>query len=193
LLPGWSDLFSNSVLINGQPVNGLFDRTLPADPDCDFNQPCPYLAGETPYQLGIQQIIPQPFPFPPIIIYGNYLVAPIGIRLESLLLSAYGNGHIDGAGNVGDGAGTYVRITGALILDCGHGLTHDCFDDPSDPGDVSSHSNQEIHPVYSIDVINYPFRPEDSNASARANLTGAWGGNDGSTYYVRRSATRSGF
>ena len=187
LLPSWADLFENSVLINGRPINGLFDRTDPTDPeDCNFNQPCPYLAGETPFDLGVQKIIPNPPPFPPTVILGNYLVAPIGIRLKSLLLSAYGNGQIGADETVGDGVGTYVRITGALILDCGHGLTHDCFDDPSDPGDVSAHSNQEIHPVYSIDVINYPFRPEDSSVSARPNLTGAWGGNDGSTYYVRQ-------
>src|SRR5207253_4382277 len=138
-------------------INGLFDRTGPTDPDCNFNHPCPYLAGETPSQLGVT-IIPHPFPIPPTVIVGNYLVAPIGIRLTNLLLSAYGGGKIEynngctqADGCVADGNGTYVRVTGALILDCGHGLTHDCFDDPSDPGDVSSHSNQEIHPVYSID------------------------------------------
>ncbi len=184
LLPGWADLFANSVPVNGRPINGLFDRTIGADPDCNFNEPCPYLAGETPTDLGVQIIGPPPFP--PIVIVGNYLVAPIGIRLESLLLSAYGNSQIDSSGNVGDGGGTYVRVTGALILDCGHGISHDCFDDPSDPDDVKGHSNQEIHPVYSIDVITAPFRPEDDNVSARSNLTGAWGGNDGSTYYVRQ-------
>jgi hypothetical protein len=174
LLPGWADLSGNSVLINGRPINGL-DRSS-SDPSCDFNQPCPYLDGETPEEL-----------------YRNYLVVPAGIRLANLLLSAYGDGKIEydsgctqTDGCVADGAGTYVRITGALILDCGHGATHDCFDDPSNPDEVSSHSNQEIHPVYSMDIINKPFRPEDYGVSARPNLTGAWGGNDGSTYYVRQ-------
>ena len=172
LLPGWADLFANSALVNGRPING----SVPIPPnttcdflhpcDCDFIQPCPDRNGVTS---------------------SNYLVTPAGIQIGDLLLSAYGSGKVDLTnGTGGDGAGTYVRVTGALILDCGHGATHDCFDDPSDPDDVSGHSNQEIHPVYSIDIINSPFRPEDSGVSARANLTGAWGGNDGSTYYVRQ-------
>src|SRR5437870_2331870 len=159
LLPGWSDLFANSVLVNGRPINGLSDRIGPNDSSCDFTQPCPYLSGEDPCELGVSPI--DTFPFFKI---GNYLVAPIGIALQNLLLSAYGDGKVP----PGDGAGSYVRITGALVLDCGHGATHDCFDDPSDPSDVSSHSNQEIHPVYSIDIINSPFRPEASGVSARA-------------------------
>ncbi|HKV93359.1 MAG TPA: hypothetical protein VJW20_12500 [Candidatus Angelobacter sp.] len=52
--------------------------------------------------------------------------------------------------------------------------------------EVTGTLNQEIHPIYSIDVINFPFRPEDGNAPARPNLTGVWGGTDGSTYYVRQ-------
>ena len=42
-----------------------------------------------------------------------------GIQLGKLLLSA-------------KGGGTFVRITGTLILDCGHGLTSPCNDDPGD-------------------------------------------------------------
>jgi FIMAH domain-containing protein len=77
------------------------------------------------------------------------------------------------------------------VLDCGHFVDthgHTCFDDDpaNDPDFVSSHQNQEIHPIYSIDIINFPFRPEDILKDARKNLTGAWGGSDGSTYYVRQ-------
>ena len=96
-----------------------------------------------------------------------------GIQLGKLLLSA-------------KGGGTFVRITGTLILDCGHGLTSPCDDDPGDMDDVRGHLNQEIHPIYSIDVINSPFRPEDADIAARDNLTGAWAGEDGSTYYIRQ-------
>jgi FIMAH domain-containing protein len=168
LLPGWADLLSNSVLINGRSINGLFEGRNCGD-TLTWTQPCPYLAGETPDQLS-----------------KNYLVAAAGIRLKNLLESGFGSGVINADDTTDEGLGTYLRVTGALILDCGHGLTHDCFDDPSDQGDVSGHSNQEIHPVYSIDVINKPFRPEDSGVSARPNLTGAWGGSDGSTYYLRQ-------
>lgn len=175
LLPGWADSDSNSVLVNGRPINGNASNpgSTTADP-CFFLQPCPYLDGETPAQLD-----------------ENYLVSKAGIQLGRLLESAYGNGFIDASGNVADGLGTYVRVTGALILDCGHfinlELGHTCFDDDPDvqPYFVSTHQNQEIHPVYSIDIINWPFRPEDTDA-ARKNLTGTWAGPDGSTYYVRQ-------
>jgi SdrD B-like domain len=158
LLPGWADLYSASILINGRPMNGNL-----AGDDCNvFIQPCPYLGGATST---------------------NYLISPIGVELEKLLLSQYGGGTVPPEG--GD-AGTYVRITGALVVDCGHGITHPCYDDTGDPVDVSSNQNQEIHPIYSIDVINKPYRPEDSSLAGRSNLTGAWGGSDGSTYYVRQ-------
>ena len=49
--------------------------------------------------------------------------------------------------------------------------------------------NQEIHPVYSIDVINYPYRPEDTNTPGATDLTGTYGGSDGSTYYVRQTGS----
>jgi hypothetical protein len=145
LLPGWADLFSASVLVNGRPINGKLTSPQPTD-TCDFIQPCPRFD-------------------------------PLGIQIGNLSL-------IDGV---------YVRITGALVLDCGHhrGFDHPCFDDhpdgdSGDQRDISSHQNQEIHPLYSIDIINFPFRPEDILVDARKNLTGAWGGSDGSTYYVRQ-------
>ena len=42
MLPGWADLSSNSVLINGRPINGLLRGT---NAPCDFLEPCPYLIG----------------------------------------------------------------------------------------------------------------------------------------------------
>jgi hypothetical protein len=163
MLPGWADLFSNSVLINGRPMNGLFERSPPI-PTCNFAEPCPFLDGVTP---------------------DNYLVVPAGIQLGNLLLSAYGNGQIDANGNVGEGLGTYLRVTGALVLDCGHGISNACYDD--DPDEIGDHSNQDIHPIYSIDIINFPYRPEDINISGRTDLSGTYGGSDGSTYYVRQT------
>jgi hypothetical protein len=163
MLPGWADLFSNSVLINGRPMNGLFERSPPI-PTCNFSEPCPFLNGVTP---------------------DNYLVVPAGIQLGNLLLSAYGNGQVDANGNVGKGLGTYLRVTGALVLDCGHGISNACYDD--DPDEIGDHSNQEIHPIYSIDVINSPYRPEDINIPGRTDLSGTYGGSDGSTYYLRQT------
>lgn len=164
LLPGWADLNGNSILINGRPINGQS-----AGNNCNsFIEPCPFLGGATSY---------------------SYLVSPIGLELKDLLVSQYGGGsvgNVEPDGSLTDSAGTYVRITGALVVDCGHGATSPCFDDTSDPDDVYPNQNQEIHPIYSIDVINSPFRPEDYNVAARSNLTGAWGGTDGSTYYVRQ-------
>jgi hypothetical protein len=130
-------------LINGHPINGVLGR-LPPVVNCNFVQPCPILIGYNGR---------------------NLLDIPAGIQLGNLLLSAHGNGQIDSDENVGDGSGTYVRVTGALVMDCGHAEVSDsrpCYDHTSDPDDVSSHSNQEIHPIYSIDVIKSPYRPEDT-------------------------------
>jgi hypothetical protein len=91
------------------------------------------------------------------------------------------------------GPGTYIRITGALVLDCGHfdwdTLDNSCYDNFDEIGDMSSHLNQEIHPVYSIEVINSPYRPQDINIAGAADLTGTYGGTDGSTYYVRQTGS----
>jgi hypothetical protein len=61
-----------------------------------------------------------------------------------------------------------LRITGALVVDCGH--TECSPVDVNDPG-------VEIHPVYSIDIIN---------PSTRADLTGVWNASDVGTYYIRQ-------
>jgi hypothetical protein len=92
-------------------------------------------------------------------------------------------------------AGDYVRVTGTLVVDCGHGdfwnlftitdPVNPCYDDAGNDDD-SDVQNQELHPISSIDIIKSPFRPEDAGVSARQNLTGTWGGNEGSTYYLRQ-------
>ena len=171
MLPGWADLSSNSVLINGRPIDGSLHKA--GLPGCDFAQPCPFLNDQTE---------------------GNVLDKPTGIRLGDLLLSAHGNGQIDDHGNAGEGPGTYLRVTGALVLDCGHSdnLSHPCYDDnptgdTDDIDDITGHQNQEIHPIYSIDVIDAPYRSEDLNLQGPTDLSGTYGGSDGSTYYVRET------
>jgi hypothetical protein len=72
------------------------------------------------------------------------------------------------------GVGALVRVTGALVLDCGHFRWTDPFDSC---GEDDDYQNQEIHPIYAIDVID---------ATSRDNLTGAWGDNLGMTYYVNQ-------
>lgn len=67
-------------------------------------------------------------------------------------------------------AGTRVRVTGALVLD-GHSFIDEFGEDDEDDNNV------EIHPVYSIDVIQ---------PGTRANLTGGWSADDVGTYYVRQ-------
>jgi len=74
---------------------------------------------------------------------------------------------------------TRVRVTGPIVLDCGHGWTHDCADE--DPAGPDTGPNQEIHPVYAIDVI----QPKPSN-----NVTGTWATFDGGTCYFRQMHTQ---
>lgn len=68
---------------------------------------------------------------------------------------------------------TYLRVTGVIVLDCGHGATRPCHEDDS------SYDNQEIHPVYAIDIID-PTSSDD--------LSGTWSDDDGRTFYLRRLA-----
>lgn len=72
--------------------------------------------------------------------------------------------------------GRRVRITGILALDCGHGILHNCDED------VASTQNQEIHPMFSLDLVQ-DFRIQ----RPLAQLTGAWASNDGGTYYVTQA------
>lgn len=145
LLPGWADTSSNSVLINGRPINGSALSVSPTS-SCKFIQPCPY---EDPQ--GIKGLL-----------FKDHKIT----------------GSLNGTSSGGPANQVYVRVTGTLVLDCGHGIGG-C--------DTSGTAqDQEIHPVYSIDVIEHPFRPEDTKLPARPNLTGVWGGmSDGSTYYLR--------
>ena len=53
-------------------------------------------------------------------------------------------------------------------------VPHDCADDDSEP------NNLEVHPVYSIDVVEDSHLPRPDAA-----LTGAWAATDVGTYYVR--------
>jgi hypothetical protein len=68
----------------------------------------------------------------------------------------------------------FVRVTGALVLDCGHFRWTDPFDSC---GEDDDYQNQEIHPIYAIDVID---------ATNQDNLSAVWGDNFGKTYYVRQ-------
>ncbi len=58
------------------------------------------------------------------------------------------------------------------MLDCGDGLTFDRC-----KANDASFANQEIHPVYAIDLID---------ATPQENLSGVWGGNFGITYYLHQ-------
>ena len=74
--------------------------------------------------------------------------------------------------------GRRVRITGPLVLDCGHS---GCHETDNDPDDLDT-KNLEIHPVYSIDVLQDFTLPRAANLD----LTGAWAATDVGTYYVRQ-------
>ncbi len=82
------------------------------------------------------------------------------------------------------GWNSFVRINGILALDCGHGeWWHDWS--PYDPRpcneDDPTYQNQEIHPVYSVDLIQDFSQPRPF-----ANLTGVWAADDAGTYYLRQ-------
>jgi hypothetical protein len=66
--------------------------------------------------------------------------------------------------------GSRIRVIGVLSLDCGH-FPYDCEND--DPA--------EIHPVYSIDIVQ-----DWTHRLQTANLTGTWAGSDAGTYYLRQ-------
>jgi hypothetical protein len=76
------------------------------------------------------------------------------------------------------GSGNRVRITGTLVLDCGHGVTHPCNEDDA------SFQNQEIHPVYALDFVQNFQLPR-----LLPTLTGVWSADDAGTYYVRQLGT----
>jgi hypothetical protein len=95
-----------------------------------------------------------------------------GIPINSSVTSNAGGIFVGGASL---DRGTRVRLSGVFALDCGHGITHPCDDD--DP----STQNQEMHPVYSVDVLQDFTKPRPG-----ATLTGTWHANDVGTYYLRQ-------
>jgi hypothetical protein len=100
-------------------------------------------------------------------IVGPYLV-PAGLSINGVSLKP----------------GSQIRITGVLILDCGHGVSRSCYIGKKYSDDNNSQV-QEIHPIYSLDVINPPLG--DWAGKARNNLTGVWGDHqNGGTQYLRQ-------
>jgi hypothetical protein len=82
-------------------------------------------------------------------------------------------------------AGSRVRVTGPIVLDCGHSsLRHPgnpCYESENDSGNLDT-KNLEIHPVYSVDVLQDFTLPRQANLD----LTGSWAATDVGTYYVRQ-------
>jgi hypothetical protein len=171
LFPGWAGQGGNSILVNSRPINGHL-------PDATSDH-CGTLHSSQTALDGLNGL--------PIEPESNL---PCGVP---------------------DGYGTEVRVTGALALDCGHGLgltdsddedydapdtigDHTC--DQGEAFDSSDHpeardQNQELHPFYSIDLIECPLGNYPADAcpgkTVRPNLTGAWGSlEDGGTTFVRQ-------
>ena len=173
LMPGWAAQNGNSILVNSRPING-------------------HLPDVGPDQCGTLD---------------TSLATPLD-GLNGLPITPESTA---GCG-VDDGYGTELRVTGALALDCGHGMNpfsdsddenYDApdtdFDHTCDQGEawasgdhpVARNQNQEIHPIYSIDVIECPLGSYPADAcpgkTVRPNLTGAWGSlDDGGTTFVRQ-------
>lgn len=162
VLPGWADSGGNSILVNGQPIDA-------------YNHP--------------EHLMVSPNP-----------IRPTGNALPLAGINGYPIVAQDPANGVN--TGTEVRVTGAMILDCGHSdldddelyftptdALHTC--DQGEAYEDTDDQNQELHTFYSLDLIECPlgYAPDycpSNNNTARANLTGAWGSNDGGTYYIRQ-------
>jgi hypothetical protein len=125
LLPGWQESDSNSVLVNGIPLNGRI--------------------GATQRDSSSMNVF-------------SLLMEPIGPN-------------------------THLRMAGALVLDCGHrdDIGAQQCDEADDPSAEGGFQNQEIHPIYAIDLIQ-----DFSGARPGVNLTGVWAADDVGTYYVRQ-------
>jgi hypothetical protein len=184
VLPGWADTQGNSILVNGRPIDGY------AHPD-------------NVMPLTLADVEEDPLACPDCTPLGNDqtpLSGLNGYRMRPATETINGDPWR---------TGTEVRITGALALDCGHGMGFYDADDESYNPPVSDgglivktcdqgegwlederprNQNQEIHPIYSVDLIECPlgiYAP-CADQTARQNLTGAWGSEDGGTYYVRQ-------
>lgn len=170
LLPGWAADGGNSILVNSRPINGN------SSPDnlMQATDPCRSVGSS---QMALTAL------------NGNAIIAADPSNSKA-------------GCNVPDGYGTQVRVTGALILDCGHSDVDDLDTNYFTPTDAlhtcdqgeawedDDDQNQEIHPFYSLDLIECPLGnyPDDAcpGKTVRPNLTGAWGSEDGGTYYVRQ-------
>jgi hypothetical protein len=96
-----------------------------------------------------------------------------GVLLNGRSITDYkvGKGIVDGH---------TVRVTGALIMDCGHSALQ--CNPPLPHEELDGLTAVELHPVYSIDVI--------SNESPGISLTGVWSADDVGTYYIRQRGSR---
>jgi hypothetical protein len=79
------------------------------------------------------------------------------------------NGGVNSIGGIAIFIGDSVRISGVFTNDVGH-------DGGIQTGDLTDHF-PEIHPVFTIDVIN---------TTGPADLSGTWGISDGGTCYIRQ-------
>jgi hypothetical protein len=197
LLPGWADQDGNSILINGMPINGEQHPENLMVANGDSNRIG--LADSQHALAGLNGITwtAAPPPIQPVAPFSG----PVTACVASIFYFQYPcNLDPSQPQPLAANAGTEIRVTGALILDCGHAdpddldtaygsSAHNC-DQGEAYSDVDD-QNQEIHPLYSIDIIKCPlgyaqgYCPSDKN-TARPNLTGAWGSNDGGTYYMRQ-------
>ena len=160
LFPGWADTGGNSILINGRPINGV----LPPSPDA-------------------------------VTIDGG---DDTGKRVFFHTLLGHGLHPFD-TNDVCPP--TQVRVTGALVLDCGHSdpnhdtiteypaptlVFNNCFQNLGyDPDLAGDSQNQEMHPFYSLDIIEPPLGFNNPTDVAPSDLSGAWGSSDGGTYYFK--------
>jgi hypothetical protein len=174
VLPGWADTGGNSILVNGRPIEGYAypDHIMQGDPVCG---PCEPLGSNQTGLVGLN----------------GYPLAP-GTEVRVTGALALDCGHaLDSPWDLVDDEAyappyaTHFGVTfylkschqGEGWVDPSTGLTEGALD-----------QNQEIHPIYSLDLIECPLGiyPPCANQTARQNLTGAWGSEDGGTYYVRQ-------
>jgi hypothetical protein len=185
-MPGWAQKGGNSILVNSRPIDGNVSNIgVDEVPSC-----------RTTSQTGINALT--------------------GLPLAAADPDSHNIDPLDSPDFcTKPGYGTEVRVTGPLILDCGHSnftsdtsyfvegsdtVRHDC--DQQDGVDFVCHQqdcqwqvhewdqNQELHPFYSYDIIECPLGnyPADAcpNKHVRPNITGAWGSSDGGTWYIRQ-------
>jgi hypothetical protein len=63
---------------------------------------------------------------------------------------------------------------------------NNCFQNLGyDPDLAGDSQNQEMHPFYSLDIIEPPLGFNNPTDVAPSDLSGAWGSSDGGTYYFK--------